>query len=111
MRLVGSNHYHLVVHDPRGRVSCFCERLNGMLGRVLNYRWRRVKAAFWDNQELSLVQLVDAEAIIDKATYCAANPTQDGLLENPADWPGVWLTAKDLGATFTFKRPKTKFSS
>jgi len=106
---VGSTHYHLVVYDPNGRVSCFCERLNSMLARALNYRWQRVKAAFWDNQELNLVRLVDADAVIDKASYCAANPTQDGVLEAPSDWPGVWLTAADLGKTMTFKRPKTKF--
>jgi putative transposase len=106
---VGSNHFHLVVYDPNKVVSDFAEQLDGMVARVLNYHWKRVKAAFWNNQGLSLVKLVDADAIIDKAAYCAANPTQDGLIEDPADWPGVWLTAKDLGKMLTFTRPKSKF--
>lgn len=94
---VGSNHYHLVIYDPAGRASCFAERLNSKIARMLNYRWKRVRAAFWDNQELSLVRLVDVKAIIEAAAYCAANPTLDGLLKDASEWPGVWLTAKDLG--------------
>lgn len=106
---VGSNHYHLVVYDPNGRVSCFAERLNSMVARALNYRWKRFKAAFWDNQRLNLVRLLDADVVVSKAVYCALNPTRDGLLKDPAQWPGVWLTARHLGRTFTFERPKTKF--
>jgi len=106
---VGGDHYHIVLYDPQGRVSCFAERLNGMVARVLNWRWGRVGAAFWDNSDLSLVRLVDADTIVRKAVYAAANPTQDGLLEDPSKWPGLWLTAKDLGKTLRVERPKIGF--
>jgi len=106
---VGGDHYHLIVYDPHGRVSCFVERLNGMAARILNWRWARWLAPFWDNRKVNLVRLVDADVALAKAAYVAANPTQDGLLWDPSKWPGVWLTAKDLGKDLVCKRPNIKF--
>lgn len=102
----GSNHYHATVVDRDGRRPDFLKRLNGLLGRVINYRLGRRGAAVWDNREPNNCELLDHETVIEKAAYCIANPVRHGLVRFGRDWPGVCSNAEWIGKTFEVPSPR-----
>jgi hypothetical protein len=103
--LAMSNHHHTVVFDPHGRICEFVEHFHKMLARVMN-RMRDHRENFWSSDALSLVELVDNGAVIDKLIYTATNPVKADLVERAAEWPGFsGLSALLNGETVTAVRP------
>lgn len=104
----GSTHYHLVVHDPTGKLDQFMCRLNSLSARALNsYLGRR--GAFWEPVKYSNVELHDKETIIEKMLYVLLNPVQDGLVENPGEWPGVIALPEHFGTSWSVEKPESAF--
>jgi REP element-mobilizing transposase RayT len=103
-----SNHYHIIVTDPRGIVPRFVHWIDGILARALNAyhgRWEN----FWAPSSYSLVELVDADAVLDKIVYVLTNPVEAGLVAHGAQWPGVRLSPRRIGQSKNIKRPKFFF--
>ena len=82
-----SNHYHLVVTDPRGVLGDFMRDLNSQIARVLNHRLGRGENLF--NREGYEAWELESDDVIGHLAYVAANPTDSGLVKDPADWPGL----------------------
>lgn len=91
---VESNHFHLVITDPDGRLSDFMQELNRSAGRCLcaYYRRRfpniRIDAVWTSAQSFGATLLITPDAILDKLVYTLTNPVKDGLVRDYRDWPG-----------------------
>jgi REP element-mobilizing transposase RayT len=109
--VVLSNHEHLVLSDPEGKLSLFlCEfhRLIALNVKVL----RKWDGAVWEAGKPSVATLWTVRAIIEKLAYVMANPVAAGLVWRAHEWPGVTTTPADLGIKeFTAKRPKGYFDA
>jgi hypothetical protein len=100
--VVMSNHAHLVVTDPGGRLPQFLHMLHLHVAKVMNAALGR-KENFWSSDDPSVVALESDDEVLEKIAYVIANPTAAGLVANPADWPGV--ISPEGGMTVTAARP------
>lgn len=100
-----SNHHHVVLHDPGDRVVDFYHRFHTNLAKCVNALRGRWENAF-STEPTCLVELADAEAVLDKVVYTATNPVKDGLVEQVHHWPGPKTTRSLLeGRALRAKRP------
>lgn len=93
---VMSNHYHLVLTDPFGRLPEFQQFLDGVLAKALNAlhgRWENL----WAPSSYSAVALTSPEDIVEKTAYTLANPASADLVEKGKEWPGVWSDPRFIG--------------
>jgi REP element-mobilizing transposase RayT len=106
---VMSNHYHLVVTDPRAELPRFAQYLDALVARAMNAslgRWED----FWAPPSFSAVALTSPEDVVDKIAYTLANPVAAGLVRFARQWPGLWSGPDQFGAKpIVAKRPKTFF--
>jgi putative transposase len=86
-----SNHYHLVLSDPEGRLPKFTELFNGFLARCLNCHWSRWEAFWAAGKQTSYVALEDEQAVLAKSVYALLNPVDAGLVKDFRHWPGELL--------------------
>jgi REP element-mobilizing transposase RayT len=93
---VMSNHFHLVLTDPRANLPDFSRLLDGVVAKALNALYGRWEN-FWAPFSYSAVALVSPEDIIEKVAYTLANPVTAGLVEHGREWPGVWSDPRSLG--------------
>jgi REP element-mobilizing transposase RayT len=90
-----SNHYHLVLTDPRRRLPLFVQQFNSLVARALNQHWRRSEN-LWSTQGVSVVRLVDEAAVWNALVYTITNAVKDGLVSDPSKWGGLRTTASQL---------------
>jgi REP-associated tyrosine transposase len=93
---VMSNHFHLVVTDPKARLPAFHQFLDALVARALNAslgRWE----AFWAPNSYSAVTLATADDVNDKIAYVLANPVAAGLVRSARQWPGLWSAPEQIG--------------
>jgi putative transposase len=106
---VMSNHYHLVLTDPDGRLPEFLHVLNLYSAKCINAscgRWENL----WASEQTSAVCLEGEEDLLDKIAYCLANPTLAGLVRESKQWPGLRSCAGDIvGSERVVDRPKVFF--
>jgi len=104
-----SNHFHLVVTDPRARLPAFFQYVDGLLARAINAsigNWD----SFWDGDSYSAVTLAAPRDVVDKTAYVLANPVAAGLVRSARQWPGLWSAPEQLGtAVVKVRRPKVFF--
>jgi putative transposase len=104
-----SNHFHLVVTDPRARLPLFNRDLNGVVARAVNCslgRWE----SFWDPNSYSAVRLKTPTDILQKMVYVLANPVAAGLVPRGREWPGLWSDPGLIGGdAINAERPKEFF--
>jgi REP element-mobilizing transposase RayT len=104
-----SNHYHLLLTDPFGRLPDFQRDLNSLIAKATNAalgRWD----GFWERTSYSAVALVGSADVFDKLLYVLANPVAAGLVRRAAQWPGHLSDPRRIGAgTVTIPRPKEFF--
>jgi len=106
---VMSNHWHGVVTDPSARLPQFLGRFHGLLAKAQNAslgRWENL----WSSEKASIVQLSSAADVLAKMAYTIANPTAAGLVESPADWPGV-IASPGLNQNLSARKPQGFFAS
>jgi len=104
-----SNHYHLVLTDPRARLPEFMRYLNEHTARALNAlhgRWE----ALWASGTYSAVRLATLDDVVEKVAYTLANPVAAGLVERGERWPGLWSHPRNVGrAAVIVGRPEGGF--
>ena len=95
-----SNHYHIIVYDPHGRIADFTHHLNTHLARSYNVYWKRGENMFTPGA-LCQIQLINREDVVDKLAYTLVNPVAAGLVGTASAWggPSSWRAMKepDLG--------------
>jgi REP-associated tyrosine transposase len=105
-----SNHYHGGLYDPHARDPELREHLNKMLAKCLNARRGRWEN-LWSTEETCVVEMITAEALLDKLVYIATNPVLDNLVEEVHQWPGPnFVKALLKGLTMKATRPRYFFS-
>jgi putative transposase len=91
-----SNHHHIVLTDPDGRLPVFEQYLDSLVARSFNAlhgRWDY----FWAAGSYSAVTLITPADILAKMAYTLANPVKAGLVRTGADWPGLWSAPERIG--------------
>jgi len=103
-----SNHFHLVLTDPHGRLPEFMHWLDEYVAKALNAfhgRWEN----FWAPGSYSHVVLETNDDVIDKMIYTIVNPVTAGLVARAAKWPGLTSVKHHVGDTITVERPEIFF--
>ena len=103
-----SNHYHLILTDPEGRLPEFQHWLDTYLAKTINAfrgRWE----SLWAPGSYSAVRLVDTEDVYQKLLYLYLNPIKAGLVRALVDWPGARSLPGDCGRTEEIQRPDGYF--
>lgn len=99
-----SNHFHLVVTDPRARLPAFQQYLAAFVARAVNAHLGRWEY-FWAPDTYSAVVLGSPEDVVAKAAYTLANPVAAGLVPAGHLWAGLWSAPDSIGTTIRVKRP------
>ncbi|MFV8752642.1 transposase [Nannocystaceae bacterium ST9] len=102
--VVMSNHYHLVLSDPQGRLPAFEQQLNSLVARILNHHWRR-RGGFWEIGSYHRVEPLTRDAIVDKIIYTLANPVSAGLVPRARRWDGASSADLEFGQCRRVERP------
>ena len=80
-----SNHYHLLIETPEGRLVSGMRRLNGTYTQRFNRRHGRVGHLFQGRYK-SIV--VDADSYqLELCRYIVLNPVRAGMVREAGDWP------------------------
>lgn len=104
-----SNHLHMIVSDPLGKLPEFERDLDALVARSFNVLLGR-RESFWSPGSYSAVELVTPEAILEKTAYVLTNPVVAGLVRRGSEWPGLWSAPELIGAgPITVKRPSFFF--
>lgn len=100
-----SNHYHLVVTDPRSELPGFMQWLDGTLARCLNAHHGRTEN-FFAPGSYNGADLTDGDDVLAKMVYTLVNPVAAGLVASADDWPGLRSSTLRGGPrTIVAKRP------
>ncbi|WP_243338121.1 hypothetical protein [Anaeromyxobacter soli] len=92
-----SNHAHLIVTDPEGRLPAFMQYLDSLVARAVNASLGRFESFWATDGSYSAVEPLDAEDVLAKAAYVLANPVAAGLVRRGAEWPGLWTAPEQIG--------------
>ncbi len=82
-----SNHFHMVVRAPRLNLHAFLMMFQSSLAREVNRLLGRTGTVF--PKPFTSPVILDDVALEEKLLYILMNPVHAGLVEHPADWPGV----------------------
>lgn len=89
--VVMSNHYHLVITDPEGKLPLFVYILNKYVAKCMNTHYGRWENLWAAGAQPSYVHLADDDAKLEKSAYAIANPVEAELVSRSARWPGLLL--------------------
>ncbi len=103
-----SNHFHMVVTDPRGELPAFMREFLGETGKALKIEIKTSRR-IWNVNRYSATELLDLDAAERKIAYTLLNPLEAGLTQ-PEDWPGLSSARFSFGSTLTAERPDFFFS-
>lgn len=107
---VMSNHYHMLVTDPRAELPAFMQYLDSLVARATNVHINHSEG-FWSSEaSYSTVTHGSTDDVVAKAAYILANPVAAGLVQHGREWPGVRTAPDQLGTTLTIPRPEVFFS-
>lgn len=91
-----SDHWHIVLTDPGGRLPLFNQYLDSLVARAVNFVNGR-RDHFWESGSYSAVQLETPATIVQKIAYTLANPVAAGLVRHAHEWPGLWSGVSRIG--------------
>jgi REP element-mobilizing transposase RayT len=104
-----SNHFHLVITDPEGRLPAFEQYLDSLVARSFNALYGRWDY-FWTAGSYSAVVLITPQDVFEKMTYVLSNPVEAALVRSARDWPGLWSAPERIGGkAVLLRRPKHFF--
>lgn len=105
-----SNHHHIVLTDPEGRLPDFTRCLHQLVSKCINAslgRWEN----FWEIIQPSQVALEEDEDVLDKIIYTICNPVSSFLVDSSKKWPGLCTTPDDIQkGEFVINKPKAFFA-
>ncbi len=96
--LAMSNHLHYGIYDKDGSYPDFLAHFHMMASKLLNSHWGRWGSLFEDEQT-SMVELADHDAVFDKMIYSLTNAVEDHLVKHAIDWPGASSLMHQLNDT------------
>jgi putative transposase len=102
--LVMSNHYHLIVTDPEGRLPEFQQDMNSLIARILNRHWGH-EDTFWGPGSYNEVEPLTESAFLEKMAYTLANPVLEGLVQKASEWKGASSVDLEFGQVRRIERP------
>ena len=106
-----STHMHEVLTDVRGLLPAFLRERNRILANVLK-RHRDWPEEVFQRAPASCVELYGAEVVAQKIGYTLANCVEAGLVNEPAEWPGVGVNANEIGnRVVDVERPSMYFDT
>lgn len=79
-----SNHYHLLVETPEGKLGSGMRQLNGIYSQQFNRRRQRVGHVFQGRYHAVLVQ--KESYLLELARYIVLNPVRAGMVPTAQDW-------------------------
>jgi putative transposase len=103
-----TNHLHLLLTDPDGRLPLFMERFDGLLARALNAYWGRWEYFFCPGS-YNAVRLDTFDDALSKLIYILTNPVAAGHVDHARRWTGATSVRWRSGETRTFSRPSGTF--
>jgi REP element-mobilizing transposase RayT len=80
-----SNHYHLIVETPDGRLSQAMQRLNSRYALRFNRRYER-DAHLFKNRFGAVAQTTESQ-LLWTLRYVVRNPIESGVCDAPEHWP------------------------
>ncbi len=83
-----SNHWHVVLSDPKGNVVRFQQDCHSFIARALNASHGEFEAV-WSSDQGSRVEAEAPADLLGQIAYTMANPVQDGLVRYGKNWPGL----------------------
>lgn len=104
--MVMSNHWHICLFDPEGRVCEFTRDCHAFIARAVNATHGDFEG-FWSTEQTSHVACVEPGDFVAKIAYSMANPVEALLLEHGDEWPGVRMAWPAAPQTVT--RPEKFF--
>lgn len=103
------NHWHLVVTDVKGQLPEFLRDAHSFIARCVNALLGRGENV-WAVSQPSVVELLDADAVLDKLVYCLGNAVSSGLVASHRAWPGFHtLPDSLLREPRAYRRPAQYF--
>jgi hypothetical protein len=103
-----SNHYHLDLTDPSGRLPEFKCMFNAFVARGLNALRGRFDR-FWSEDRPCDVELPTDEDVLRAMAYTVTNPASAQLVRTGRRWPGFTTWGLPFGSVMRFERPKLFF--
>jgi len=86
--IVMSNHWHVCLTDPQGRICEFTRDCHAFIARAVNAAHGDVEN-LWSQEQTSHVACVEPVDLVRKIAYAMANPVQSYLVAYGKNWPGV----------------------
>ena len=83
-----SNHWHVCVTDPAGRICDFTRDCHSFIARAVNTIHGDFESQ-WSREQTSHLHCVEPDDLVGKIAYAMANPVQAGLVAHGKSWPGV----------------------
>jgi REP element-mobilizing transposase RayT len=110
-----SNHVHVELTDPRGKLSDFMALFKSLVTRSLNSAREGCEGPkweyFWAPTRKSAMLVTTYEDGVARLAYVLANPVSAGLVRSCEEWPGLSTKPADLraiakgGLTLSFDKP------
>lgn len=107
--VVMSNHYHVVLTDPRGELSDFVQLLDSLLARAMNRVIDR-QGIFWESEPFCAPRAVSPEAVLEGCVYALTNMVATPLVKRGQQWEGVTTWNLEYGDKVVHRRPDIFFS-
>ena len=79
------NHYHLVMHTPRGNIARVMHHIDGLYPRYFNWRYRLTGHLF--EAPYTAILIDDTAYLRNAIAYVLRNPVEGGLVQTPEQWP------------------------
>lgn len=98
-----STHLHVVLTDARGVLPDFLREFHRLLANATKcHRGWPEEVLSADNT--NVVELLDANTIVDECGYAIANPVSAGAVRHAHEWPGATVAASEIGLRIVVAR-------
>lgn len=109
LSMMMSNHHHTAIYDRDGRHVEFRAHFHKLMAKsqnALRGRWENM----WSTEEPCVLEVIEAEDLLNQLVYIATNPIKDCLVDRVHHWPGPRFVDSLLtGRTMNVRRPRHFF--